>query len=286
MDSSKFQSENPLAISWHDANWIPILNPLNVMDYFAEKSNPFYDRTCNNEIIRMQRANPEQMQNMQGTEFFLLHVQEPILYVIRKQSRHSPTHVTPIADYYIIAGIVYQAPDLGSVFNSRLLTSINHLQSAFDEAKGFVKYHPSKGYWWDFGKKAGEADSEKPVPGPSSSRPLSRSEDCRAAKAAARAAKKARGDEPSSLFQRQRVDVLLDMLTRQFPPRLAPPPPHNGAAAIAPPDADVVKTEPLPAASVKSEVKAEPGALAAAGGVKREAASAGPVAGSKKIKSS
>jgi len=60
--------------------------------------------------------------NMTGLEYILLHVQEPILYVIRKQHRHSPTHATPLADYYIIAGIVYQAPDLISVINSRLVS--------------------------------------------------------------------------------------------------------------------------------------------------------------------
>lgn len=59
--------------------------------------------------------------NMNGIEYILLHVQGPILYVIRKQHRHSPSDVTPIADYYIIAGTVYQAPDLASVFNSRLV---------------------------------------------------------------------------------------------------------------------------------------------------------------------
>lgn len=58
---------------------------------------------------------------MTGLEYILLHVQEPILYVIRKQHRHTPAQATPIADYYIIAGIIYQAPDLNSVLNSRLV---------------------------------------------------------------------------------------------------------------------------------------------------------------------
>lgn len=60
--------------------------------------------------------------NMVGVEYILLHVQDPILYVIRKQHRHSPTEATPMADYYIIAGTIYQAPDLASVFNSRLVS--------------------------------------------------------------------------------------------------------------------------------------------------------------------
>lgn len=59
---------------------------------------------------------------MTGLEYILLHVQEPILYVIRKQHRHSPTLAAPLADYYIIAGVVYQAPDLGSVVSSRLVS--------------------------------------------------------------------------------------------------------------------------------------------------------------------
>ena len=32
--------------------------------------------------------------------------------------------VTPIADYYVLAGVVYQAPDLCSVINSRLVNNI------------------------------------------------------------------------------------------------------------------------------------------------------------------
>lgn len=181
--------ENPLGLSWHDSAWIPVLNPSNIMDYFSERSNPFYDRTCNNEIVKMQRLNPDQLTNMTGLEYILLHVQEPILYVIRKQHRYSPTSATPVADYYIIAGVVYQAPDLGSIVSSRLLSTVHHLQSAFDEASGCSRYHPSKGYYWDFKNgKALAAKKETPV-----------------------------REEPSSLFQRQRVDMLLAELTRKFP---------------------------------------------------------------------
>ena len=38
-----------------------MLNPTNIMDYFSERSNPFYDRTCNNETIKMQRLSPEHL---------------------------------------------------------------------------------------------------------------------------------------------------------------------------------------------------------------------------------
>lgn len=151
------QPENPLHISWHDSNWIPFLNASNVMDYFSDKSNSFYDRTCNNEIVKMQRQSMEQLKNMIGVEYILLHVKEPILYVIRKQHRHSPEETTPLADYYIIAGRVYMAPDLASVFNSRMLSTVHNLQQAFDDAISFARFHPTKGYSWDFSAgKAGE----------------------------------------------------------------------------------------------------------------------------------
>ncbi len=34
----------------------------------------------------------------------------------------------------------------------RIITSVSHLQSAFEEARGYSRYHPSRGYWWHFGK--------------------------------------------------------------------------------------------------------------------------------------
>ena len=37
--------------------------------------------------------------------------------------------VIPLADYYIIAGVVYQAPDLASVINSRLVCTIKCIYS-------------------------------------------------------------------------------------------------------------------------------------------------------------
>eukprot|EP00092_Neocalanus_flemingeri_P034688 GFUD01037739.1.p1 GENE.GFUD01037739.1~~GFUD01037739.1.p1 ORF type:complete len:251 (+),score=86.07 GFUD01037739.1:41-793(+) len=240
-------SENPLFVSWVDSAWIPVLNQSNVMDYFSERTNPFYDRTCNNEILKMQKLGvlDAQLGNMQGPEYCLLHVQEPILYVIRKQIRHSPTQVTPVNDYYIIAGVIYQAPDIGSVLNSRILTGVSHLQSAFEEARGYARYHPSRGYWWDFGKEKEDAKKEE----------------------------KDKKEEPSSMFQRRRVDMLLDQLTRQFPhkvpqPQVAGPTQAEGEAAV---PSEV-------AASVKSE-KVE------GGGVKRERQGEGkPDSNSKKIK--
>ncbi|KAJ0173598.1 hypothetical protein K1T71_010747 [Dendrolimus kikuchii] len=199
MSNLPLAAENPLGLSWHDSAWIPLLSPSNIMEYFSERSNPFFDRTCNNEIVKMQRLSMDQLQNMTGLEYILLHVQDPILYVIRKQHRHSPTQVIPLADYYIIAGIVYQAPDLASVLNSRILSAVHHLQCSFEETMTYSRYHPSKGYWWDFKPAkpgSGGFNSGQPAPKEVQSTPK---------------------EEPSTLFQRQRVDMLLAELVRQFP---------------------------------------------------------------------
>ncbi|KAL0869086.1 hypothetical protein ABMA27_007395 [Loxostege sticticalis] len=199
MGTLPIAAENPLGLSWHDSAWIPLLNPSNIMDYFSERSNPFFDRTCNNEVVKMQRLSMDQLQNMTGLEYILLHVQDPILYVIRKQHRHGPNQATPLADYYIIAGIVYQAPDLASVLNSRLLSAVHHLQCSFEETMSYSRYHPSKGYWWDF-------KATKPGLSPFN-----------VSQSAPKETTSTPKEEPSTLFQRQRVDMLLAELVRQFP---------------------------------------------------------------------
>lgn len=186
----------------HSSAWIPILNPGNVLEYFSQRTNPFYDRTCNNEVVKMQRLDPSTLRSMTGIEYEVLHGQDPILYVIRKQHRISSSQVTPLADYYILAGVVYQAPDLCSVINSRLHSALHHIQAAFDEASSYSRYHPSKGYWWEFkDKKQKLLNTAK----------SSNNENTRSSKDP--------NKEPSSLFQREGVHMLLGELSRKFPPQ-------------------------------------------------------------------
>nr|XP_042116793.1 mediator of RNA polymerase II transcription subunit 6 [Peromyscus maniculatus bairdii] len=172
----------------------------------------------------MQRLTLEHLNQMVGVEYILLHAQEPILFIIRKQQRQSPAQVIPLADYYIIAGVIYQAPDLGSVINSRVLTAVHGIQSAFDEAMSYCRYHPSKGYWWHF-KDHEEQDKVKP--------------------------KAKRKEEPSSIFQRQRVDALLVDLRQKFPPKFVQ---QKSGEKPVPVDQTKKETEPLPE-TVKSEEK-------------------------------
>ncbi|XP_017074462.1 mediator of RNA polymerase II transcription subunit 6 [Drosophila eugracilis] len=199
--ASRQMTNDHLHLSWHDTQMMATLSPQSVMDYFCRKSNPFYDHMCNNETVRMQRLGPEHLHNMIGLEYILLHVAEPILYVIRKQHRHNPSEATPIADYYIIGGTVYKAPDLANVINARILNTVVNLQSAFEEASSYARYHPNKGYTWDFSSNKVLSDKSK-----------SDKKDANSAK-----------DENSgTLFQKQRVDMLLAELLRKFPPPIPP----------------------------------------------------------------
>lgn len=166
----------------------------------------------------MQRLTLDHLNQMTGVEYILLHAQEPILFIIRKQQRQTPTQAIPLADYYIIAGVIYQAPDLGSVINSRLLTAVHGIQSAFDEAMSYCRYHPSKGYWWHF-KDQEERDKAKP-----------------------KAKKK---EEASSFFQRQRVDALLLDLRQKFPPKVVQQKPGEKPVPV-----EQIKKEQEPPAEV------------------------------------
>jgi len=220
-------SENKFSHSWHDSAWIPILNADNILDYFCQRSNIFYDKTCSNEQVKMQRLDPGQMMYMVGTEYTLIHAQDPILYVIRKQMRISPNQVTPLSFYYILAGYVYQCPDIGSLINSRLLSTIHKVQSAFADAQSYSRYNPSKGYWWEFK----DAPKEKPDKKPN------------------------KALEPATVFQRQRVDILLSEFAAKFPPK-----------AVQPPSADDIEMKPVTgdipstttATATTTNVKVEP----------------------------
>lgn len=86
----------------------------------------------------------------------------------------------------------------------------------------FARYHPSKGYSWDF-KSQKNTDKAKKEEKPR--------------------------EEPSSLFQRQRVDMLLGELIKKFP---LPTPPQPKTTPAAP-----VKTGVENGTSETKEIKTE-----------------------------
>ena len=58
-------------MSWSDSYFIPWLNETTVLDYFCDTRNPFYSDECNNQLLKMQGVNPEQLRLIK-TSFFLI----------------------------------------------------------------------------------------------------------------------------------------------------------------------------------------------------------------------
>lgn len=171
----------------------------------------------------------QQLRKMVGIEYIHVHTFEPILHIVRKQRRISPTQEIPLANYYIIAGVIYQAPDLMSIVQTRLTTSIHYLQSAFDQVFSHARFHPSADYYWDF-----TADGTGPLQikeeKDSSIKEEPKEE---SGKSKSKAEKKETGNLVESYDiaqQMYRVDVLIRELVKKFPPP-AIKPPELGAIA-------------------------------------------------------
>jgi hypothetical protein len=81
---------------------------------------------------------------------------QPSYFVIRKIQRFSPIKSNVfiyaaelLAIYYIVEGTIYQSPTLGHILSNRLLTSLYHINQAFDKAQASARFHPIQGYHWD-----------------------------------------------------------------------------------------------------------------------------------------
>lgn len=79
------------------------------------------------------------------------------------------------------------------------LATAHHMQAALDEAMSYARFHPSKGYSWEL--KGMEKTTRRQV----------------------------HKEEPSTVFQRQRVDMLLVELTNKFPLPVPQPPANKPA---------------------------------------------------------
>lgn len=153
-------------VQWRAPEWIRAygLRTDNVLDYFA--LSPFYDRSSNNQVLRMQSAFNEQLQTrtdlqnelvkMKGIEFVLAIANEPDLWVIRKQERSSPSDAKILATYYVVGDNIYQAPTTYSVLSSRIFAISLYMGKALDNVQDLLSFN-SKGYLYT--DKAETADA-------------------------------------------------------------------------------------------------------------------------------
>ncbi|KAI6229654.1 Mediator of RNA polymerase II transcription subunit 6 [Aphelenchoides besseyi] len=162
---------NPLCLTYQNPAWPENqINEHNVLSYFCDPNNThFYERTSDNEQLRMQanlfQGNPKdletQLARMSGIQY-VLYKSRPPLYVIRKQIRTGPLSVTPLCYYYVLRGVVYQAPDLYSVVNSRIVGAAEPLKTALSNVVDMLQYNPTKGtYSWKFKSEPSKKNDEK-----------------------------------------------------------------------------------------------------------------------------
>lgn len=139
-------SSEPLdEIQWKSPEWIQQfgLHTGNVLDYFAE--SPFYDRTSNNQVLRMQfqfqqippNVHPQRylqskLTEMVGIEFVVAYVKEPDFWIIRKQRRLDPNSTLTEQDYYIIGANVYQSPKIYDILLARMLATTLSVKKSID----------------------------------------------------------------------------------------------------------------------------------------------------------
>lgn len=146
-------------VQWSSPEWVQIygLRNDNVMDYFA--LSPFYDRSTNNEVLKMQSNFNEQLQSrradlnqelrrMKGMEYEVSTANEPDSWVIRKQERLGPELVQIVSVYYICGQNIYQSPSIYNVLVSRLLATSKNLKTAQEIAHTLPTF-TSSGYKYE-----------------------------------------------------------------------------------------------------------------------------------------
>uniref|UniRef100_A0AC35TUT2 Mediator of RNA polymerase II transcription subunit 6 n=1 Tax=Rhabditophanes sp. KR3021 TaxID=114890 RepID=A0AC35TUT2_9BILA len=176
------------------------LNESNVLRYFCQPSNCFYDRTSCNAMLLMQHNHPsmedvsifDKLSTMVGVQYILVD-HSPPLFLICKHYRASINEFTPQAYYYILNGACYQCPDLYTMVQSRLIGAIDPLRNALNEIMDMSQFNVTKGYSWEFKNKkdSGEADKDEEYEDPLQAR--------------------------STNFQSKRTEQLLNMLFNKFP---------------------------------------------------------------------
>eukprot|EP00941_MAST-03F_sp_MAST-3F-sp1_P003362 g3362.t1 len=116
------------------------LNKATAFDYFS--LSQFYDATCNNESLKMQRRalDEQALSLMTGIEYQRIESgAEPALFIFKKLRRDNPSTSTPLMYYYILHGSIYQCPTIHSVFASRVMNCSFHLSRAFSNLRHIIE---------------------------------------------------------------------------------------------------------------------------------------------------
>lgn len=191
---------NPLHITFSDSTiQRNTLTDQNILMYFCNTANPFYDRTSSNQYLIMQGIkDPTSMETclkaVNGIQYILWYSLPP-LFVILKFKRTCINKISPLAYFYIINGVIHQAPDMQSVIQSRFLESIAPLRNAFDDLCKCSRFNTAQGYFWELKNKSNK-HFKKVVKTEEKQEPV---------------------EQRSTYFQKKRISMIIDQLFEQMP---------------------------------------------------------------------
>ncbi|UMM36143.1 hypothetical protein L5515_008438 [Caenorhabditis briggsae] len=204
-NSAKSQKDKTLQVTFCDSKWSPdSITPYNVLQYFCNLENPFYDIESDNEFYKMQNNRGTGLKSMTGIQYKLWYSCMP-LHIICKYYRTSSDTVKPLAYYNIINGVVYQAPDMYSLTQSRLLGCLEPLRNAFEQVTKSCQYSTVEGYYWEF-KKTANAKYYARYARYTKTKRVSQKEE-----------KEETLEPRSTSFQRERTLMVLNQLFEEYP---------------------------------------------------------------------
>lgn len=134
MTEAAVESPSNLQVAFQDENFLrygPPLNAQTVLDYIV--TSPFYQMDCNNERCRLQGLDMRALATLTGVEYVARAAAPPHdtrLFIIERRLRRSADDVVVLSCYYCLDGIVYQAPDLYRLAQSRAQRAAEHLSAA------------------------------------------------------------------------------------------------------------------------------------------------------------
>ncbi|OIR58627.1 MAG: Mediator of RNA polymerase II transcription subunit 6 [Amphiamblys sp. WSBS2006] len=128
--------KNPLlGVCFRDIDWLSS-SPLTqdtALEYFS--LSQFYDKTCNNEVLKMQSEKKlshgeitERLPKMLGVEY-AVETKTRSLFLVTKQERKQ-AEISPLEIYYILDGTVYMSPSLCDLTLARVDSALHFLEKA------------------------------------------------------------------------------------------------------------------------------------------------------------
>lgn len=136
-------------LCFHNPNFLASqpLTPHNILDYFA--TSPFYDKNCNNEILRMQCQFSEidVAGKLQTTIGFFYTVEDNgnDMYIIAKKAFDGKSTML-LQIYYSIHGYIYKAQINIAIMEARMIDALWHLNEALDKYEAQKQFHWLKGF--------------------------------------------------------------------------------------------------------------------------------------------